>query len=280
MDRFNFVACSVLQRNFSPRMAHTGLLFAILLATGCASNNQPVLGSSMTLTPGWARLGHSSSLAVRDPNVWAPLLAALLLQGGNLDEQISDSLREDTPLFGSTRSARDASDDLRSLSEIGYVSTALLTPGPDTAGDWLATKSILLGSELLMSEIVGTTTTSIQGYTGREKPNRKNDNSLPSYHVSTTTFNTRLADLNSAYLPLDDGPLQALSYGYDAVAGLTAWARVEAGEHYPSDVLIGWALGYFTGYLAADFIASDNAQLRLSPDLARDYAGIELILNF
>ena len=27
----------------------------------------------------------------------------------------------------------------------------------------------------------------------------------------------------------------------------TAWARVEAGEHYPSDVLVGVALGNFMG---------------------------------
>lgn len=279
-DRICCIAFDYLRRNFRYSAQTSGLLLASLIVSGCAATSRPTLGNSMTFTPGWSRLGQSSARAIRDPNVWAPLLAAIGLQLGDLDEQISDQLREDTPLFGSTASALDASDDLRSLSEIAYLSTALLAPGPDTGVDWLVTKSKLLGSEWLMSETLGNVTTSIQSYTGREKPNQKNDNSLPSYHVTTATFNSRLADLNTGYLPLTDGSRQTLSYGYDAIAGLTAWARVEAGEHYPSDVLVGWSLGYFMGYLAEDFIASDQAQLRLSPDLTRDYAGIQLMLEF
>ena len=31
------------------------------------------------------------------------------------------------------------------------------------------------------------------------------------------------------------------------------WARVEAGMHYPADVLAGWAVEHFVAYLAQDF---------------------------
>jgi hypothetical protein len=252
----------------------------MMLLGGCAANQQPTLGKSMTFRPGWSRIGNTSATALRDPNVWAPLVAAVALQAGDLDTEISDRLREDTPLFGSSENARDASDDLRSLSEIAYLSTAVLAPGPAETGDWLGTKSLLVGSQWLMSEGLGAFTTSLQGYTAREKPNQKNDNSLPSYHVATTTFNTRLADLNTAYLPLGETPRKALSVGYHSLAGLTAWARVEGGEHYPSDVLVGYALGYFSGYLAADFIAPERGSLRIEPELYRDYAGLRLQLEF
>ena len=60
---------------------------------------------------------YSAAQALRDPNVWAPVAAAVALQAGDLDEQISDQLRENTPLFGSSENALDASDDLRSASE-------------------------------------------------------------------------------------------------------------------------------------------------------------------
>jgi membrane-associated phospholipid phosphatase len=36
-----------------------------------------------------------------------------------------------------------------------------------------------------------------------------------------------------------------LEIGAGAITAGTAWARVEAGAHYPSDVLVGVALGNF-----------------------------------
>jgi hypothetical protein len=256
------------------------LILVFLLMSGCAATNRPILGDSVTFTPGWSRLKKSSSRALRDPNVWAPLLAAIALQAGDLDEEISDRLREDTPLFGSSQGALDASDDLRSLNEIAYMSTALLVPGPEATDDWLVTKTKLLGMEWLMSEAVGNFTTNIQHYTDREKPNQRNQNSFPSYHATTTIFYGRLADLNTDYLPISESSRQALSYSYDGIAGLTSWARVEAGEHYPSDVLAGWALAHYLGYLATDFIAPDQQLLLIRPQLAKDSTGLEFVLHF
>ena len=39
--------------------------------------------------------------------------------------------------------------------------------------------------------------------------------------------------------------------GAGAVTVGTAWARVESGDHYPSDVLVGMALGNFVGAVFA-----------------------------
>ncbi len=43
---------------------------------------------------------------------------------------------------------------------------------------------------------------------------------------------------------------KAWTWGAYGVAGLAAWARVEGQQHYPSDVLFGYALGHFV----ADFL--------------------------
>ena len=87
------------------------LLLALFSVTGCTSTGNPVLGETVTTTPGWSRLKQASSEALMDPNVWATLLSAVLLQADNLDEELSDQLREHTPIFGSAQNADDAGDD-------------------------------------------------------------------------------------------------------------------------------------------------------------------------
>ncbi len=264
-------------RFLAPAFATT--LF-LVLASGCASKSRPFLGENVTIAPGWSRLMQSGKQALRDPNVWGSLLAATALQVGDLDEQISDQLREDTPLFGSTRDARNYSDDLKDLNQVAYIATALAAPGADAVGEWLGSKAKLVGTEWLAVELAGEFTTGIQHYSGREKPNEKNDNGFPSYHTSTATMSAQMANLNVEYLPVSSQSKQALTYTFNSIAALTAWARVEAGEHYPSDVLAGWALGHFLGYLAEDFIAPDQDQLRISTQISGDSIGVGMEFRF
>lgn len=252
-----------------------------MLIGGCTTTTgQPSLGESVTVTPGWPKLKSSTTQAFLDPNVWSTLLTAALLQIDDLDHEISDQLREDTPLFGSTQDARDASDDFRSLNQIAYISTALLVPGPEDVDEWFGTKAKLIGSEWLTTETAGEFTTRIQPYSDREKPNEKNGNSFPSYHTVTTTTSAQMAKLNVEYMPIGTTSQQALNYTFDGIAALTAWARVEAGEHYPSDVLVGWALGHIFGHLGKAFIVPDQQQLVIRPQLSRNSSGIELQIKF
>ncbi|MCP4433668.1 MAG: hypothetical protein GY806_22040 [Gammaproteobacteria bacterium] len=104
------------------------ILLILVMVTGCASGSRHSLGGSTTASPDWARLKNASHQAFRDPNVWGTLLAAAVLQINNYDEELSDRLREDTPLFGSTKAASDASYDFRDSTELAYMTTALLTP--------------------------------------------------------------------------------------------------------------------------------------------------------
>jgi membrane-associated phospholipid phosphatase len=51
----------------------------------------------------------------------------------------------------------------------------------------------------------------------------------------------------------------AANAGVDATIFGTAWARVEAGAHYPSDVLFGMALGNFFARFATEaFLGPDS----------------------
>lgn len=223
----------------------------------------------------------ASHRAIRDANVWAPLLGATLLQANDLDRQISDRAREDTPLFGSTQGALDASEDFRRLGEVALFSTALLAPAPETVGGWTATKAKLLGSEWLATEITGNLATRLKDYTQRERPNGEDDLSLPSYDATSAAIRAHLTNLNIEYLPVEESSKTLLSLSSSGIGALASWSRVESGKHYPSDVLLGWALGNFFGHLATEFIAPGRQQqILVMPQVFDDTTGVALFLRF
>ena len=64
---------------------------------------------------------------------------------------------------------------------------------------------------------------------------------MPSTHATVLAF------LAACTLPL--APMAPALWCLPPVALLTGWARVQAGAHFPSDVLLGLALGYGLGLL-------------------------------
>ena len=64
---------------------------------------------------------------------------------------------------------------------------------------------------------------------------------MPSTHATVLAF------LAACTLPL--APMAPALWCLAPVALLTGWARVQAGAHFPSDVLLGLALGYGLGLL-------------------------------
>jgi membrane-associated phospholipid phosphatase len=70
--------------------------------------------------------------------------------------------------------------------------------------------------------------------------------------------------------------------GAGAITAGTAWARVEAGRHYPSDVLLGIALGNFMGaFFTEAFLGLEpGARLSFSAEPARDGAVLRWQMRF
>lgn len=255
------------------------LMFSVLLSA-CTTTQQPVLGESITFKPGWGALKQSVGEAIADPQVWGSLLGAVVLQVAVMDQELSEQLREHTPLFGSSDRANERSDDFRSLTSAAYISTALLVPGSQESGPWLSSKARLLGSEWLAVESTSVVTTGLKDSTKRQRPNGRDDESLPSGHASGATIRAQMANLNVGYLPIPATTRRNLKLTFDGFAVLTAWARVEAGLHYPSDVLAGWALGHFMAHFANDFIIPDQQQIQLYPQVVSDGFAMQLVTRF
>lgn len=202
-------------------------------------------GEDATLFPGWERVQTSAVNAAKDPWTWGPLLGAAAFQIDDFDERTSDWAREHTPLFGSQRSARQWSDDLRSASSFAHYATILATPGGEEPGDWFVSKvkGTLVGVAAVSA--TGQITNFLKEQTDRERPNGRDGESFPSGHTSSSSVHTRLASRNLQAIPMSDSTRTTLDVGLHALTFGTSWARIEAGWHYPADTLFSMALGNF-----------------------------------
>ncbi len=82
----------------------------------------------------------------------------------------------------------------------------------------------------------------IKGVFNRERPKRESsrwDSSFPSTHSAQSMT---LATIYGNKYPKLKIPLYTFSF-------LVGFSRIYSGEHYPSDVVLGWFLGYLTGRL-------------------------------
>ena len=228
--------------------AATWLLLTAWLA-GCSTlPNDRRWGEDATLAPGWARVGQAAVQAARDPRVWVPLASAAVFQIGGWDQRVSDWARRDTPLFGSQANAEHWSNTLRSASVAADGTTVLFTPSGDAGSDWVLDK--IKGSvvDLAAATVAIETTSGLQRLTDRTRPNGTNSLSLPSGHTTTSAVYTQLATCNLEVIDLDPSARVVLDFGLNALTIGTAWARVEAGEHFPADTLVGMAIGNFFGH--------------------------------
>lgn len=255
---------------------------ALLLCSCGTLPNGRGWGQDATIKPGWEAVRESAVRAAKSPYTWAPLAGALLLQIDDWDENISTWAADKTPIFGSQQSARNASDTLRNLSVAALIVTTLATPSGDSSNDWLAAKgkgfAVAAGANLLN----GGATTGLKNLSGRTRPDGSSDKSFPSGHSSVATVNATLAARNLQSIDMGANYRRAMKIGFGVFAGGAAWARVEANVHFPSDVLVGAALGHFMAAFINDaFIGldrSDDKAFDLS--LAPDFIAIQFQLVF
>jgi membrane-associated phospholipid phosphatase len=240
-----------------------------MMLGGCAATGERSWGADVTWHPGLQRLRESAIDAAATPRVWVPLAGAALLQVNGWDRRVSNWAREKTPVFGSEQSAKDWSDYLRTASSVAYFTSVAFTPGSDEPGSWLREKSqgLLVGLGAIAATSV--VTTGLKSVTNRTRPNGENDESFPSGHTSHSAVLTGLAHDNLAATEMSPGTRLALDTGLEALTVGTAWARVEAGAHFPSDTLVAMALGnYVSRFFDEAFLgtaAGERTSITVTP---------------
>jgi len=201
-----------------------------------------------SFVPSTAALKRAAWQAMNDTRTWAPAFGAVVFGATNWDRRMSDWAVEQQPLFGSRQAALNAGDDLRDLSAAGALVTVLTVPG-DSSHRLL----VQTGAHFAA---VGTTWT-LKHSVSRRRPDGSDEQSFPSGHSTAAFADATLAQRNIAALELSPTARVGLDAGFDALAVGAAWARLESGEHYPSDVLAGAAIGRFMAAFVNDAFLTD-----------------------
>jgi len=261
----------------------------LLLGGGCSlTPGKSSTRRQITLTPGWQQVKRGAIEAFNDSSTWVPLAGAAVFGLTNLDQRVSDYARAKTPVFGSTMGAMNTSDKmLHSAGTIFWVTT-LATPF-----SLVATNNFSLTPQytnaLSYTSAGGFAVGLTNGFTGeikrrskRWRPNHGSNDSLPSAHASSSAVLTNVSRNNIHNLTSNTILQKSADIGLGTLAGATAWARVEGGVHYPSDVLLGIALAnYFSTFVSRAFITqNDGGGLNLQLIKIRDQTGIAIKIDF
>jgi len=194
-------------------------------------------GEDVSLMPGWEKVGESAFDALTSPLVFIPATSALLLQIGDADGRLSDWASDHTPIAGSNDRAKQLSSDFHSSSSYAFYLSILATPSGNDPTTWVTSKmkgaavqggATLLG-HTLMNEMKETT--------GRERPDNSDDLSFPSTMSFGSAVFAGFASKNIHAMNVPSPAKTGMNVVVHTLPYAVAWERVEAKEHYPSDVL-------------------------------------------
>jgi len=223
---------------------HASLILLVMAGCGTLQNGQH-WGEDVTLLPGSDRIENAASNAVREPATWIPAIGAAVFSIDHFDQRVSDWASDKTPIFGSMDRAGKDGDTMDSVAGAGVFLTALATPSGPDPGEWIESKAKGFSVEYAALAATGGTTQLLKNWVGRERPDKSDQSSFPSGHSSHTFASAMLGTRNVESLPISPPEKWMLDTTFYSLAVGTAWARVEAKKHFPSDVLAGAALGSF-----------------------------------
>jgi membrane-associated phospholipid phosphatase len=220
------------------------------------------------------RLKESLLDALREPRTWAPAAGAVFFAATGLDSRVADWAVRETPVFGSPERARQASDDLRTATHLGMFATGLLAPAVDDDPERLRRTFV----DFTAMVMAANSASLFKRITRRTRPDGSDDLSLPSNHSTAAFAYAAMGSRNLAASGLPVGLRRASSIGLTTLAAGSAWARVEAGVHYPSDVLAGAALGSFVSSFIEGAILPADSNVRIGTAL--DASGAQVWLRW
>jgi membrane-associated phospholipid phosphatase len=225
-------------------------------------------GGDVTPFPSGDRLKRAAKNALLDPGTWVPAVGALAFQIDGWDRNLTHWANNNKPIFGTRQNADNASKYLVDALIGTYVITGLATPSGDKPGEWAWAKIRGFGVGAGAVALTSLSTEGLKNVTQRERPDGTSSKSFPSSTSSMAAVYGSLASQNLDYLDIPKWARISLRGGIGTLIGGASWARLEGNFHYPSDVLVGAALGNLIGRFLNDaFIGPNdpNIWLRVEP---------------
>ncbi|UCG56843.1 MAG: phosphatase PAP2 family protein [Phycisphaerales bacterium] len=254
-----------------------------LFVTGCGTlGNGRGWGQDALCPLDAKRIARAACDAFFDWQTLVPLAGAAVFSIDDFDDRVSDWAARESPIFGSVDSARNTSDSLVTALQIEALATALVTPSGDDPQQWAFSKAKGLGVEFAAVGATGGVTSLLKVATGRRRPDGSNNRSFPSGHASSAFSAMTLSNRNLDSIDLDRHVRSGLKIGNAVMAAGVAWARVEGERHYPSDVLVGAALGHFlTAFIHDAFLnLPEDSNVGFAVFSAEGGGGMELSFCF
>ncbi len=230
--------------------AVTSILFAV---TGCGTlQNGRGWGQDAIYPLDLGRIPRTAFHAFFDLETLIPLAGAAVFTVDSYDRKVSNWARRRTPIFGSNTAAANAYSPLRDSLRYEWFATVLVTPSGEDLKDIISSKLKGWAVGWVAQTLNTETTTLIKEKTGRTRPNHGDNLSFPSSGASVSFTYSTLANRNLDSVAIPQEIKVPLKIANILLASTTAWSRVEAGDHFPSDVLVGAALGHFISAFTYD----------------------------
>lgn len=229
------------------------IVLAQSIVTGCGTLNNGGGWGQDALNPiELKKIPHAAWKALIDPYTFIPAAGALVFGLSKWDKKVSHWAVEHTPIFGSTH---NASDDRWFFEVTLYTEafiTALATPSGNDSNDWIGSKIKGMVVEGAAEALTLGMTSLLQNTTDRKRPNGSSEDSFPSAEAATSFSAVTLSNRNLDSIKMPKEIRTSIKIANVLLGTTVAWARVEAGAHYPSDVLAGAALGNFLSAVVHD----------------------------
>jgi hypothetical protein len=272
----------MLSRRNAPALL-SAVAVVLVLITGCGTlENGQGWGEDALLPIDGQRVAQAAYDAFMSPATLVPLTGALAIRIDDLDRRLSDWAVDHTPVFGSPAHAGTMSDYLRDALILEMLGMPLVTPSGDTLEDWAPAKLQGYAVELGAIGAVGAATESLKVGMHRHRPDGSDTMSFPSGHTSAAFGCATLANRNLDSIDALEDVRPVLKVANTVLAAGVGWARVEAGKHYPSDVLFGAALGHFLTAFIHDAFMNLPQDSKVDFDFfpVENGGGIELTFRF
>ncbi len=204
----------------------------------------------------WALKKNASSA-----HVWGPLAGAGLVHLAGVDRKIGRWAVKETPVYHDGENAAEWSDTLNNASKNVALTATVLTPSYDeegSVGGWAWSKAKGTGVVMVSSMSARYSRDRLAHSFPRLRPNGLNRGSFPSSHTTKAATWATLTRHQLDAMGVPDGWRIGVQAAASTMAFGTAWARLEAQKHYPSDVLVGWAVGSFVSGFLYDFLMNED----------------------
>jgi PAP2 superfamily protein len=222
----------------------SALVLALVAGCGTLPNGRG-WGEDVTPLPGWERIGWAAQRAALDPGTWVPAAAAVGFTIDRFDRRVSDWATKNTPLFSSPDSADSNGSNFLTVLRTLAVGSALVAPSGTDAAMWAWSKVKGLTVEWVGWEASLFPTNELKSAVGRRRPDGSDRRSFPSANATEAFSYATFTAKNADSIEMPDAARLALKIGAYGTAATSAWSRVEAQKHFPSDVLAGAAIGHF-----------------------------------